>query len=222
MQIAKQKDWLLFEIEVRELVEHFGYQAEHTQPSHDYGVDVIGTRGSRRVVIQCKLYKTSRVGGETINQLAGSRQFHDATDAICITTGRYTKQAREIAGKLNINLLDRDAFRQLCRERSLTPPTLTALVPKCKTTLPPVLLAQPLITIGRDENCHISLQDDLISRHHARLERSGLILRIADCGSKNGTFVNGIRIFEPTALNYGDEIDLGRFRFVCELSVSQT
>ena len=34
---------------------------------------------------------------------------------------------------------------------------------------------------------------------------------IADLGSSNGTYVNGMRLSRPTALNSGDRIDIGPF-----------
>lgn len=42
-------EWLTFEHEIRDLVEAFGYHAETTTPSHDFGVDVIA-RNSRHSV----------------------------------------------------------------------------------------------------------------------------------------------------------------------------
>lgn len=82
------KTWEVFEHEVRLLVEAFGYKAKTTQPSHDYGVDVIAENRHRKIVIQCKLYGKGRIGGETILKLVGSREDFEADEAIIITTSR--------------------------------------------------------------------------------------------------------------------------------------
>jgi pSer/pThr/pTyr-binding forkhead associated (FHA) protein len=72
--------------------------------------------------------------------------------------------------------------------------------------------------IGRRDECDISLGwDSEVSRLHASLELIGLDWTIADDGSRNGSFVNGERLYERRRLFDGDEIVLGQtglvFRF---------
>lgn len=212
------KDWLLFEHEVRQLVEAFGYKAETTQPSHDSGVDVIAFHQTRRLVIQCKLYGRGSIGAPVITQLAGCRQLFHVTDALCITTSRFTHQAQEVAKQLNIHLIDREKLLLLCRERNLTIPSLTGLE---YSTGYVIDLQQAQITLGRDPSNIVKINDHNISRHHARLIRQGLHLAIEDCGSTNGTFVNGNRITRPTLLNYDDAVVLGNVGFTICLALGQ-
>jgi transcriptional regulator with PAS, ATPase and Fis domain len=54
------------------------------------------------------------------------------------------------------------------------------------------------------------IPDGRVSAQHARLTRMGKTLHIVDLGSRNGTFVNGRRIAEPTKLVDGDVILIGR------------
>jgi transcriptional regulator with PAS, ATPase and Fis domain len=54
------------------------------------------------------------------------------------------------------------------------------------------------------------IPDGRVSAQHARLSRMGKTLHIVDLGSRNGTFVNGRRIAEPTKLVDGDVILIGR------------
>ena len=71
--------------------------------------------------------------------------------------------------------------------------------------------------IGRQPDCSVRVNTARISRHHAQIERDGSgRLRVRDLGSTNGTFVNGKRILEPTALMHGDVIHVGdrEFRLV--------
>jgi two-component system, cell cycle response regulator len=73
-----------------------------------------------------------------------------------------------------------------------------------------VLALQPGETIlGRSSRATISVDDPLISRHHARVARteSGRYL-LEDLGSKNGTFVNG-RTASRVPLRSGDRVQLG-------------
>ncbi|NOT02133.1 MAG: SpoIIE family protein phosphatase [Phycisphaerales bacterium] len=63
--------------------------------------------------------------------------------------------------------------------------------------------------IGRVESCEVILNDDLVSREHARLDRDpDGRFRIRDLGSRNKTFVNGEMISE-TLLNHGDMVRIG-------------
>lgn len=204
------KDWLLFESEVRQLVEAFGYEAEATQPSHDNGVDVIGFNQRRKVIVQCKLYGRGRIGNEVILKLIGSRALFGATDAICITTSLFTKDAHTVASQQNIHLIDRDNLILLCRERDVTIPSLTVLSSMGSRTF---ATTKPTVSFGREPTNDVIITDGYASRRHARLQREGLSLILHDCQSTNGTFVNGMRISAPIVLNYGDEFQIGTASF---------
>jgi hypothetical protein len=66
-------------------------------------------------------------------------------------------------------------------------------------------------TIGRALDNDIVLETSDVSRHHARLERAGSLLRIVDQHSTNGTRVNGRRV-EGHLLREGDTVELGNTR----------
>lgn len=72
-----------------------------------------------------------------------------------------------------------------------------------------VLLPMGAHLIGRRPDCVVSIDDPSVSRVHARLEISRDVLRIEDLRSKNGTFVDGRRITEPTELLNRCEILIG-------------
>ena len=64
--------------------------------------------------------------------------------------------------------------------------------------------------IGRAPNVEVRLEDDGISRTHARLRAETNRAWIEDMGSRNGTFVNGTKISAPVELREGDKIQVGR------------
>lgn len=70
------------------------------------------------------------------------------------------------------------------------------------------VLSKGSITLGRSTVHDVVLDDELVSRSHARvdLEKSGFVLH--DLGSVNGTLVNGVRV-ESKVLSHGDVIQLG-------------
>jgi hypothetical protein len=91
-----------------------------------------------------------------------------------------------------------------------------------------------LYLVGRAEDCPVRLPNDeehrCVSRHHCLLEVDPPLIRVRDFGSRNGTFVNGIKIgqrppnhvagdpdpgqFPPHALQDGDELRIGPTLFV--------
>jgi DNA-binding winged helix-turn-helix (wHTH) protein len=74
--------------------------------------------------------------------------------------------------------------------------------------------------IGRTAEAEICIDRTEVSRCHARVFVAGTTATIEDLGSKNGTYVNGARLEQPTLLNNGDEIWIGRsvarLRFLVE------
>ena len=77
----------------------------------------------------------------------------------------------------------------------------------------PVAFRGNEVVIGRDPACDQPLDFPAISWQHARLTRSADGLWVEDLGSRNGTFLNGVRITARTHAEAGDQIALGSFRF---------
>ncbi len=75
-------------------------------------------------------------------------------------------------------------------------------------------LAGDALEVGRDEEIAIRLDEPLVSRRHARLERRGEAWVVVDLGSTNFTRVNGERVRRERELAHGDELTLGRARCV--------
>ncbi len=70
-------------------------------------------------------------------------------------------------------------------------------------------LAPGETVIGRSPECHITIDDPLLSRQHAKIVVSGNGATLYDLGSRNGSRVNGRLLVEPHALHDGDRIRLG-------------
>ena len=64
-------------------------------------------------------------------------------------------------------------------------------------------------TIGREEGNHLRLNDERISRFHAKIQREDGDVIITDLESTNGTRVNGMPI-QIRRLRPGDQIGIGR------------
>ncbi len=76
-------------------------------------------------------------------------------------------------------------------------------------------LAGDRVTLGSEDSNDLAVPTDRrLSRLHAVFERYPAGWCVRDLGSRNGTFVNGQRIWHERVLADGDEIRAGASRFV--------
>ncbi|MGA8209501.1 MAG: FHA domain-containing protein [Nocardioidaceae bacterium] len=67
----------------------------------------------------------------------------------------------------------------------------------------------PLL-IGRGTDAAIRLDDDYVSTRHARIAASGDQWFIEDLGSTNGTYIGSHRLTQPTTLQLGSTVRIGK------------
>ncbi len=63
--------------------------------------------------------------------------------------------------------------------------------------------------MGRSPECHITIEDPLISRQHAKIIVTGLTATFVDLGSRNGSRLNGRLVTDATVLTDSDRVRLG-------------
>ncbi len=68
--------------------------------------------------------------------------------------------------------------------------------------------------LGRDADCPITIEDPLVSRQHAEIHVGEEACVLVDLGSRNGVYLNGIKISGATPLAPNDRIRLGRDELV--------
>lgn len=66
-----------------------------------------------------------------------------------------------------------------------------------------------LTVIGRSASCHITIDDPLVSREHARIRVEGNRITLEDLGSRNGVQVGGKPIQGTVDLYDNDRIRIG-------------
>ena len=72
--------------------------------------------------------------------------------------------------------------------------------------------------IGREEDCHLRPNSDLVSRHHCVFSVDDYSVRLRDLGSTNGTLVNGEPLRGATTLQAGDRVTVGKLELELLLS----
>lgn len=70
-------------------------------------------------------------------------------------------------------------------------------------------IPSPVCVLGRDPNASVHLEEESVSKQHARLTCENGRFVIEDLESSNGTFLNGRRIHAATEIRAGDLIRLG-------------
>ncbi len=85
--------------------------------------------------------------------------------------------------------------------------TLTILTGPRPGALVPIEGAE--LIVGRTEDSTYPIDDDSLSRRHARFFKLMGSYYVADLSSTNGTFVDGVRITQPVALADGARVQLG-------------
>ena len=79
-------------------------------------------------------------------------------------------------------------------------------------------LNRSVISIGREEDNDIWLDDETSSRYHAELVWDSGQVYITDCDSLNGVLLNGRRIRGTLVVKNGDLVEIGFHRFIFEIA----
>lgn len=72
-----------------------------------------------------------------------------------------------------------------------------------------VLVEGSRFVVGRNSSCDLCIPNNKLSREHLKIDAFGNVYVASDCGSSNGTTLNGARLNEPVALKNGDFLNLG-------------
>jgi Inner membrane component of T3SS, cytoplasmic domain len=71
-------------------------------------------------------------------------------------------------------------------------------------------LPQGTIVLGRSHDCHVTIEDALVSRAHAKIEVRGDQALLSDLQSRNGVHINGAPLAGTHTLVHNDRIRIGK------------
>ena len=71
-------------------------------------------------------------------------------------------------------------------------------------------LKEEEITFGRATTCTVPLDDTYVSSLHARLFAKDGQWFVEDMGSTNGTYLNRVKVTNPSPLSVGDQVRVGK------------
>lgn len=85
-----------------------------------------------------------------------------------------------------------------------------------------IALTKKKFLIGREQDCQLRPNSELVSRHHCVFTVDDFAVRLRDLGSTNGTSVNGERIRKETVLEPGDRVIVGNLEFEVKVNAAST
>ena len=111
LERIRRLSWQDFEDFIAEVYRGEGYHVEQTARGRaDGGYDLVLLRENTSVLVQCKHWLVYQVGVPRIRELAGAMQKVGATGGVFVTTGVFTKPARQFATGMPIELVDGEAL----------------------------------------------------------------------------------------------------------------
>jgi pSer/pThr/pTyr-binding forkhead associated (FHA) protein/septum formation topological specificity factor MinE len=76
-------------------------------------------------------------------------------------------------------------------------------------------LKEGINVIGRDDKCDVVIEHPQISRNHVSVIVAPEGVVIQDLNSRNGTFVNGLKVTNTAQIKHGDVVALGKYLMRC-------
>lgn len=105
---------------VAEYFEEKGYQTKVSSYSNDYGVDVFAIKGKQKIAVQAKMFgnSTRPINRQMVMELHGAKDYFDCTKAVIATDGRIIENAKEVAQKLNIEIVHIPAVKTTTKPKA--------------------------------------------------------------------------------------------------------
>lgn len=113
---VRRMTWREFEQLVGQVFRGWGYNVTRSEPGPDDGVDLVATKGSERILVQCKHWRAQRVGVKVVRELHGVVAAQGASGGYVVTSGVITQEAWAFAQACNVELVDGDKLGSLIRE----------------------------------------------------------------------------------------------------------
>lgn len=138
--------WQKFEQLIGEAFRKQGYSITETGANGpDGGVDLILRKHNEKYLVQCKHWRSLKVGVPVVREFFGAMAAEGAVGGYVVTSGQFTKEAKAFANGRNIQLIDGAGLKRLMHKQASEPsaaqptpnPTPTAALPIPETTSEP-------------------------------------------------------------------------------------
>jgi restriction system protein len=134
--------WQEFEQLVGEAYRRQGYTVEESGGGGaDGGVDLVLKKAGETTLVQCKQWKTWKVGVKIVRELYGVMAAENAARGIVVACGRFTRDAQSFAEGKPLELIDGSALWELVKavksgSKARTPSAVQPISPTPATAVP--------------------------------------------------------------------------------------
>ena len=114
LESIRELPWRRFEELVAEAFRRDGYAViENVGAGADGGVDIRLRKGGESYLVQCKNWRTQRIGVATVREMFGVLVAESAREVFVVCSGTFTADAVRFAKGKPINLVDGDALMEM-------------------------------------------------------------------------------------------------------------
>lgn len=126
-ELLKRLEWRRFEELCAAYFEALGFRAELAGADGGAAINLYEQgSASASILVQCSPWNAYRVGIKPVRGLLGAMTSRNVGEGVLVTPGRFTQEARDLAGKQQISLIDGDEL--LAKITALLPEKALALL----------------------------------------------------------------------------------------------
>ncbi|MGS2721006.1 restriction endonuclease [Paraglaciecola aestuariivivens] len=141
IQTIKDLSWSDFEVLVGEAFRRKGYSVkENVVSGPDDGIDLTLQKNGKVYIVQCKQWRSSKVGVSVVREMFGVMKATNAEAVYVVASGYFTKEAIRFARDLPVKLIDgKQLLEMIAKVRNNEPNIVPknqsndSLCPKCSS-----------------------------------------------------------------------------------------
>ncbi len=139
IQSIRNLSWREFEELVGEAFRRQGFTViENNNAGADGGIDIRLRKDGLPHIVQCKNWKSSKVGVQIVREMYGVMVSENAASVFIITSGEFTQESINFAKNKPINLINGSRLETMIAEVQTTPAIKTVVeTPKTSTNICP-------------------------------------------------------------------------------------
>jgi restriction system protein len=141
--------WQEFELLIGEAFRRKGYSITETGgKGADGGIDLILRKGGEKYLVQCKHWRSLKVGVAVVREFFGAMAVEGAAGGYVVTSGQFTSEAKAFASGRNIELIDGAGLKGwIAQQRNTRTASVEIKPPSAAPTMAPVTHQEPVCPV---------------------------------------------------------------------------